>query len=37
MMKESDPEYCNEYGAYGGIEIDEGDVCDLWESKGEVK
>ena len=32
MMRESDPEYPPEtYGAYGGTEVDEGNVCDLWE------
>lgn len=38
MMQESDPEYLETYGAYGGIEVDEGNVCDLWELKtGETK
>lgn len=25
------------YGAYGGIEVDEGQVCDLWEARQEGK
>lgn len=35
-MQKSDQEYHNEYGAYGGIIINEGNVCDLWESEGET-
>jgi hypothetical protein len=30
-IQESDPEYNKTYGAYGGIDVDEGNVCDLWE------
>lgn len=30
-MRQDDPEYAESYGAYGGILVDEGDVCDLWE------
>ena len=30
-MSKDDPEYTETYGAYGGIFVDEGDVCDLWE------
>lgn len=32
-MQDSDPEYSETYGAYGGIDVDEGNVCDLWEGK----
>lgn len=35
-MQESDSEYSTTYGAYGGIYIDEGNICDLWEQKGEA-
>jgi hypothetical protein len=37
MMQESDPEYYEQYGAYSGAEVDEGNVCDLWELKGGAK
>lgn len=30
-MRHVDPEYTETYGAYGGILVDEGNVCDLWE------
>ena len=30
-MKAEDPDYPETYGAYGGIYIDEGFVCELWE------
>jgi hypothetical protein len=36
-MRETDPEYKYFYGAYGGTEVDESNVCDLWEAKGEAK
>lgn len=33
-MRKNDPAYDPEcYGAYGGIDTDEGKVCDLWEGK----
>lgn len=31
MVQESDPEYREPYGIAGGIRVDEGNVCDLWE------
>jgi hypothetical protein len=36
-MRECDPEYSVTYGAYDGTNVDEGNVCDLWEAKGEEK
>jgi hypothetical protein len=37
-MWECDPKYFHYYGAYGGTDVDEGNVCDLWELKtGETK
>jgi hypothetical protein len=32
-MLESDLEYREAYGAYSGTDVDEGNVCDLWELK----
>lgn len=32
-MRQSDPEYEEPYGAYGGVSVNEGFVCDLWEER----
>lgn len=32
--RKDDPNYAETYGAYGGILVDEGYVCDLWERIG---
>ena len=37
VMREYDPEHSETYGAYGGTNVDEGYMCDLWELKGENK
>lgn len=34
MLQEAYPE---SLAAYGGIDVDEGNVCDLWEAKGGAK
>lgn len=33
LMRESDPDYEEHYGAYGGVSVNEGFVCDLWEGR----
>lgn len=32
-LREQNPDVSRFYGAYGGIRVDEGNVCDLWEKK----